>query len=75
MLGMLTSTLLGGTPGYTRSMPQNTLLELLRSAAWHAPLSLMREIGRALVASMQLHALPGAIVGSILGIVWGAWRR
>jgi hypothetical protein len=75
MLGMLTSTLLGGTPGYTSSMPQGTLPELLRTAAWDAPLTLMRELGRALVAGMQLHALPGAIVGSILGIVWGAWGR
>ena len=75
MLGMLTSTLLGGTPGYTRSIPQSALPELLRSAAWDAPLTLMREIGRTLVASMQLHALPGAIAGSILGVVWGAWGR
>ena len=75
MVGMLTSTLLGGTPGSTSAMPQGPVPAWLRTAAWDAPLTLMREIGRALVAGIQLHALPGASVGSILGMVWGACGR
>jgi hypothetical protein len=75
VLGMLTSTLLGITPGYTMSMPQSTVLAWLLSATWHASLPLLRETVAAFVASLPLHALPGIIVGAALGVVWGAWRR
>ena len=57
------------------SMPQNTVLELLVSATWQASLPRIRETFGACMASLPLHALPGTIVGTILGVVWGAWRR
>jgi serine/threonine protein kinase len=75
VLGLLTSALLGLTPGSTMSMPQHTVLELLGSATWHASLPRIREMFGAFVASLPLHALPGTILGTILGIVWGVWRR
>jgi hypothetical protein len=75
VLGMLTSTLLGITPGYTISMPQSTVLALLINAIGHASLPLIRETFDVFVASLPLHALPGTIVGTALGVVWGAWRR
>lgn len=75
VLGMLTSTLLGITPGYTISIPQSTVLALLINAIGHASLPLIRETFGVFVASLPLHALPGTIVGTALGVVWGAWRR
>jgi hypothetical protein len=75
VLGMLTSTLLGITPGYTMAMPPNTVLAWLGRAPWHTSLPSMREALSAFVASVPLQAPPGTIVGTILGIVWGAWRR
>ena len=38
-------------------------------------LPLIRETFDVFVASLPLHALPGTIVGTALGVVWGAWRR
>ena len=75
MMGMLTSTLLGMTPGSTTSISPSAWLAMLHSVPWHAPLPLLREMLRAFVASMYLHALPGASVGIALGLVWGMWRR
>jgi hypothetical protein len=75
VLGMLTSTLLGITPGYTTAMPQNTVLAWLGRAPWQAPLPRIREALSAFMASLPWQAPPGTIVGTILGGVWGAWRR
>jgi hypothetical protein len=64
VLGMLTSTLLGITPGSPMPMPQNTVLAWLGRATWHGSLPLLRETFGAFVASLPLHALPGTIVGT-----------
>jgi hypothetical protein len=75
MVGMLTSTLLGMTPGSTTSLSPSAWLAMLHNAPWHAPLPFLREMLRAFVASLYVHALPGASVGIALGLVWGTWRR
>jgi DNA-binding helix-hairpin-helix protein with protein kinase domain len=74
-LGMLTSTLIGITPSYTRLEPQNSFLEALPGVTRSGPLLTLPEVWRAFMAGLQRHALPWAAAGIALGLVRGAWRR
>jgi serine/threonine protein kinase len=75
VLGIVASTLLGLTPGLTAPFPQDAFLLWLKNATWNPPLPAMQDILRQGLLSLRLHAVPGAIVGTGLGTLWGMWRR
>jgi hypothetical protein len=75
VLGIGASILVGMTPVGMRDTPAGTVLERLLNVDWSATLPALRQTLLASLTSMQEHALPGASVGVLLGLVWGACRR
>ena len=74
-LGIGASILVGMTPVGMRDTPAGTVLEMLLNVDWSAPLPALRQTLLASLIGIQEHAIPGAIVGVLLGLVWGACRR
>lgn len=74
-LGIGASVLVGITPIGVQDTPQGAVLEMLFNVDWNATLLAFRQILLASLAGMQEHAIPGAIVGGLLGIIWGTCRR
>jgi hypothetical protein len=75
MLGIGASILVGMTPVGIRDTPEGAVLEVLLNIDWSATLPALRQTLLASLIGMQEHAIPGAIVGVLLGFVWGACRR
>jgi len=75
VLGIGASILVGMTPVGMRNTPAGAVLEVLLNVDWSATLPALRQALRASLTGMQEHAIPGAIVGVLLGLVWGACRR
>lgn len=75
-LGIGVSILVGMTPIGLSDVPQGAIVATLINADWSAPLQLFRQgVRLAWHAGVQEYAIPGAIVGVLLGSVWGACRR
>jgi hypothetical protein len=75
MLGIGASILVGMTPVGIRDTPEGAVLEVLLNIDWSATLPALRQTLLASLTGMQEHVIPGAIVGVLLGFVWGACRR
>jgi hypothetical protein len=75
VLGIGVSILVGLAPVGMRDTPEGAVLEVLLSVDWSAGSMALQQTLRACLVAMQAHALPGAMVGVLLGLVWGACRR
>lgn len=71
-LGIVSSAIVGVTPGSLVDTHRSTFLEVLTGAQWRAWLSTAQEILLGFIRSAQPHVIPGAVVGTLLGVVWGA---
>jgi hypothetical protein len=74
-LGIVASILVGMTPIGMRDAPASAALEALLNVDWGKAIPTFQQILLAWRADIQGHAIPGAIVGVFLGMVWGACRR
>jgi hypothetical protein len=74
-LGIITSAVVDGTPGGLMHTSWNTFLEALRKVQWHAILPMAQDILLECIRRARLHAIPGTVVGTILGISWGVYGR
>ena len=74
-LGIMTSAMVDGTPGGLIDPSWNTFLEVLLNEQWHAILPMVQDILLEYIMRVPLHAIPGTVVGTILGIIWGACGR
>jgi hypothetical protein len=74
-LGIMTSAMVDATPGGLVDTSQNTFLEALLNVQWHAILPMVQDILLECIRRVRLHAIPGTVVGTILGIIWGACGR
>ena len=74
-LGIMSSAMVGITPGSLVDAYQSTFLEVLAGTQWHALWPTAQEILRGFIRSAQPHLIPGAVFGTVLGIVWGACGR
>ena len=74
-LGIMTSAMVDGTPGSLMDTSWNTFLEALLNVQWHAILPMAQDILLECIRRVRLHAIPGTVVGTILGIIWGACGR
>jgi hypothetical protein len=75
VLGIGVSILVGMAPVGMRDTPEGSVLETLLSVDWSTTLPALQQTLRACLAAKQEHAIPGATVGVLLGLVWGACRR
>jgi len=75
MLGIGASILVGMTPVGMPNTPEGAVLEMLLNVDWSATLPALRQLLLASLTGLQEHAIPGAIVGVFLGLIWGACRR
>jgi len=71
-LGIMSSAIVGVTPGSLVDAYRGTFLEVFTGAQWRALLPIAQEMLYGFIRSAQLHVIPGAVVGTVLGIVWGA---
>jgi hypothetical protein len=74
-LGIITSAMVDGTPGGLMHRSWNTFLEALLKVQWHAILPMVQDILLECIRRVRLHAIPGTVVGTMLGIIWGACGR
>jgi hypothetical protein len=74
-LGIMSSAMVGITPGSLVDAYRNPFLEALAGAQWHALWPTVQEILRGFIRSAQPHLIPGAVIGTVLGIVWRACGR
>jgi hypothetical protein len=70
LLGIVTSGIVDGVPGSVGRLQQ-----------WRPPMlpppqwPIVQGQLSGVVAMLQEHAIPGGVVGILLGSIWGAWRR
>jgi hypothetical protein len=74
-LGIITSAMVDGTPGGLVDTSPHPFLESLLNMPWHATLPMLQDLCLDCIRRLRLHAIPGTVVGTILGIIWGACGR
>jgi hypothetical protein len=74
-LGIAVSVLVGMTPVGLHNTPDGAVAERLLNMGWSTALPAFRQLLLQWLAGLQTYALSGAVVGGVLGLVWGACQR
>ena len=74
-LGIAVSVLVGMTPVGLQTTPDGAVVETLLNMDWSTALPAFRQMLLPWLAGLQKYALSGAVVGGVLGLLWGACRR